>query len=206
MQSLLIRKKAQGSGVVGGADANDVVQALIDLRGKGGNRKRLRTFSERGMSTIHTGQQWSALASQDLQRRRQEDADGEDSDDENTSSGSNLSSQLSSQGVRPLQKLISQQAKEIEDMSVRLENAEAKVASQSSQLNTWRRRMESNPTQLDHMLNDFTLKNSDLEEKVRSLGLEIERQQSDKDKEIKAMQESKKNSKPTPRGKGIRVM
>lgn len=110
---------------------------------------------------------------------------GDDSDDESTSHLSHLSSQ----GMRPLQKLISQQAKEIEDMSLRLENAEAKVASQSSQLNTWKRRMESNPTQLDHMLNEFTLKNSELEERVRSLGIEMERRQSEKDKEVKAMQE-----------------
>jgi hypothetical protein len=116
-----------------------------------------------------------------------------DSDDESvdkdTTSGSDGPSPTSSQGIKPLQKLVSQQAKEIEEMTIRLEAAEAKVASQGKQLSTWKRRMETNPTELDHMLNEFTSTNSDLEDKVRFLGLEIEHQKSEKDKEIKSMQD-----------------
>ena len=108
----------------------------------------------------------------------------DDSDDKNGASGSGIHSQPSSQGMKPLQRLISQQAKEIEEMTLRLETAEGRVSSQENQLNTWRRRMESTPTELDHMLNEFTSKNSDLEDKVKFLESEIERKKSEKDKEI----------------------
>lgn len=113
----------------------------------------------------------------------------DDIDDTETTVGSDIPAHDSIQGIKPLQKLVSQQSKEIEEMTIRLEAAEAKVMSQENQLNTWRRRMESNPTELDHMLNEVTSKNSDLEEKVRFLGLEIERQKSEKDRETKMKQE-----------------
>ena len=113
----------------------------------------------------------------------------DDIDDTNTTLGSDIPTHDSIQGIKPLQKLVSQQSKELEEMTVRLEAAEAKVVSQENQLNTWRRRMESTPTELDHMLNEFTSKNSASEEKVRFLGLEIERQKSEKDRETKMKQE-----------------
>jgi len=113
----------------------------------------------------------------------------DDIEDKNTASGSDIPAQDSIQGIKPLQKLVSQQSKEIEEMTIRLEAAEAKVMSQESQLNTWKRRVECTPTELDHMLNEFTSKNSDLEEKVRFLSSEIERQNSEKDREIKLKQD-----------------
>lgn len=116
------------------------------------------------------------------------DSDDESDDDGNTS-GLDGPNPTSSQGIKPLQRLVSQQAKEIEEMTIRMEAAEAKVASQGKQLSTWKRRMETNPTELDHMLDEFTSTNSDLEDKVRFLGLEIENQKSEKDKEIKSMQD-----------------
>jgi hypothetical protein len=116
------------------------------------------------------------------------DSDDE-SDDNGNPSGLDGSNPTSSQGIRPLQRLVSQQATEIEEMTIRMEAAEAKVTSQGKQLSIWKRRMETNPTELDHMLNEFTSTNSDLEDKVRFLGLEIENQKFEKGKEIKSMQD-----------------
>jgi hypothetical protein len=121
--------------------------------------------------------------------------DSEDeNDDKDPISGLDDPCRTPSQGIRPLQRLVSQQAKEIEGMTIRLEAAEAKVISQENQLSTWKRRMESTPTELDLMLNEFTLKSSNLEDKVRLLELEIERQKSEKDKEIKSMEEKLSSS------------
>ena len=96
----------------------------------------------------------------------------------------------SSQAIKSLQRLVSQQTREIEELSFRLEASESKVASQNTQLNTWKRRMESNPTELDHMLSEFTSKNSDLIDKVKLFELEIEREKSARKEEKKKMQEN----------------
>ena len=56
-------------------------------------------------------------------------------------------------------------------------------------MSTWKRRIESTPTELDDMLNEFTSKNIKLEEMVKNLGLEAERQKSENDKELSLLRE-----------------
>jgi len=120
-----------------------------------------------------------------------DDSDDNENSDFVEGSGSNEASSRtpSNQGIKPLQKLVSQQAKEMEEMRLSLEAAETKMATQEGLLSTWKRRLESTPTELDDMLNEFTSKNAKLEEKVTSLGLEYERQKSEKDREIEQSQE-----------------
>lgn len=93
---------------------------------------------------------------------------GDDAGDE-----ANLELTAGTAAVRPLQKLISQQSKELEELRLELEKAQAKVTLQESQLETWKRRMESTPTELDGMLNEFTSKTATLEETVQSLKTEL---------------------------------
>jgi len=117
-----------------------------------------------------------------------------DSDDESDFNDTELVKNdlgpTSSQAIKSLQRLVSQQTREIEELSFRLEASESKVASQNTQLNTWKRRMESTPTELDHMLSEFTSKNSDLTDKVKLFELEIEREKSARKEEKKKMQEN----------------
>jgi chromosome segregation ATPase len=100
---------------------------------------------------------------------------GDNSDEEHTDEtvGESSAAPPSSGSLKPLQKLIAQQAKELDDLKKDLAKAQSKVTSQEQQLDTWKRRMESNPTELDSMLNDFTSKNASLEENIQVLEKEL---------------------------------
>jgi chromosome segregation ATPase len=100
---------------------------------------------------------------------------GDSSDEEGTDKavGESSAAPPSSGSLKPLQKLIAQQAKELDELKEDLAKAQFKVTSQEQQLDTWKRRMESNPTELDSMLNDLTSKNASLEENVQVLEKEL---------------------------------
>ena len=82
-------------------------------------------------------------------------------------------SSSSGSGLKPLQRLIAQQTREIEELRQNIATSEAKVQSQQRQLDNWNRRVESTPTQLDSMLNEFTAKNGRLEEQIAALQKEL---------------------------------
>lgn len=74
---------------------------------------------------------------------------------------------------KSLQKLIARQAKEMDVLRQELDRAQTRIASQESQLGTWKRRMESTPTELDNLLSEFTSKTADLEETVQQMQKEV---------------------------------
>jgi len=88
------------------------------------------------------------------------EAEGDDEEDELGSSHASTKS---------LNRLLSQQSKELEELRVSLSEAKATIESQESQLTVWRRRVESTPTQLDDMLTEYTNKNAEMEKEVSSL-------------------------------------
>jgi chromosome segregation ATPase len=94
----------------------------------------------------------------------QELAQGSDAeDDENQGTGS-----------RALQKIVAQQSKELQELQAAAAVAKSEIESRDSQLSIWKRRMESNPTQLDDMLSEFSDKNVELETDVSKLRKELE--------------------------------
>lgn len=113
----------------------------------------------------------------------EEDSDNEDGDAAQSGDGTPIK-----QSTRPLRKLISQQAKEMEDLRQQLEDTQAKVASQEGQIETWRRRMESTPTDLDNMLNEFQGKALGLEETVRILESRVASATAEKDVTVKDLE------------------
>lgn len=115
-----------------------------------------------------------------------EDGDG-DSEAEGAHSQT-TSAPGSAQAVKPLQRMISQQAREMDELRLELEISLAKVVSQEHQLVTWKRRVESTPTQLDDMLNEFTAKTSELEDTVHSLKAELKQITAAKDAETENYQ------------------
>jgi chromosome segregation ATPase len=123
---------------------------------------------------------------EELAGRSGEDDDGSDDDGvENAAADTSTSGK----GTKPLRRLISQQARENEELRQQLEEAQAKVTSQENQINAWKRRIESNPTQLDTMLNEFQLKTARLEETIRMKEVEAEKFRSEKDATNKDLQE-----------------
>jgi len=117
-------------------------------------------------------------------------AGSSESDDESDhTDGVEENGMAASKEIKPLQKLVSQQAKEMEEMRLSLEVAQNKIAVQEDQMSTWKRRLESTPTELDDMLNEFTSKKVELEQEIRSMELEHQRQKSEKEKEIESVQE-----------------
>jgi hypothetical protein len=79
----------------------------------------------------------------------------------------------SGSGFKPLQRLVAQQTKEMEELREELANAVSKVESQQKQLDNWKRRVESTPTELDAMLTEFTEKTEVLEGQVTALQKEL---------------------------------
>jgi hypothetical protein len=71
--------------------------------------------------------------------------------------------------IKPLQRLISQQTTELEELRLHLEQANVKIDSQEHQLETWQRRLKSTPNELDGMLNELTSKTAILEEQISTL-------------------------------------
>ena len=117
-------------------------------------------------------------------------SEGHGSDDEGLEVTGDQST--SSASTKSLQKLVAQQANELDSLREELASAQARVSSQQQQLDIWKKRMESNPTELDAMLSDFTLKNSILEERVKILEKQIE--QSNLDHEAKMKDKERKLS------------
>jgi hypothetical protein len=109
-------------------------------------------------------------------------ASGSGNGDEDGETEETSSQGATKQGLRPLQRMISQQAREMDELRRELEMSQAKVALQEGQLVNWKRRVESTPTQLDDMLNELTAKTSALEESVQNLKSEL--------KEISAAKEA----------------
>jgi hypothetical protein len=78
-------------------------------------------------------------------------------------------SSSSGKHTKPLQRLIAQQTNKMEDLQLALEQAQTKVTLQDHQLVTWKGWMESMPTQLDTMLNEFTAKTATSEETIQTM-------------------------------------
>lgn len=93
---------------------------------------------------------------------------GEDSEGDDEQ-GSESKSASTSAASKPLQKMIARQSEEMEGLHLELEKAKIKITSQENQLDTWKRRMESTPTELDVLLSDMTVKTASLEETVATL-------------------------------------
>jgi chromosome segregation ATPase len=121
--------------------------------------------------------------------------DESDGDHNDIVSGSDGTSSLSNHKIKPLQKLISQQSKEMDEMRKEIDEMRARLISQDDQLNTWKRRMESTPTELDDLLNEFTSKNIKLEETMRTLESEVERQKSEKETDTKLLEDKLSESR-----------
>ena len=114
--------------------------------------------------------------------------DESDGDHSDIVLGSDGTSSPPNQKIKPLQKLISQQSKEMDEMRKEMHEMRARLTSQDDQLSTWKRRMESTPTELDDLLNEFTSKNIKLEETMITLESEVERQKSEKETETKLLE------------------
>mmetsp|Transcript_15187 Transcript_15187/g.25224 ORF Transcript_15187/g.25224 Transcript_15187/m.25224 type:complete len:2554 (+) Transcript_15187:278-7939(+) len=76
-------------------------------------------------------------------------------------------------GSSALQKVVEQQSRELQDLQAALAGARSEVESRDSQLSIWKRRMESNSTQLDDMLSEYTDKNTELEKNALTLRSEL---------------------------------
>ncbi|KAG7345034.1 putative Crp/Fnr family transcriptional regulator [Nitzschia inconspicua] len=111
----------------------------------------------------------------------------EDSDNDEDPS-QQTSGSYSKLSTKPLRKLISQQAKEMDDLRQQLEQAQAKVVFQEGQVETWRRRIESTPTDLDNMLNEFQNKTTALEETVRTLEARVVEKTAEKEAAVKDLE------------------
>jgi len=85
---------------------------------------------------------------------------------------------------KTLHKLLNQQSNEMEELRQALEEAQARIVVQESQLETWKRRMESTPTELDNMLNEFTAKTADLEESIQKMQTEAKQTQAQHEAEL----------------------
>jgi DNA repair exonuclease SbcCD ATPase subunit len=120
-------------------------------------------------------QEWYGKAVWVVRKRVVEELTGggnlEDGDDEED--GNEHQGEASTANLKPLQKMVSQQTKEIDDLREQLSKEQIKVKTQQQQLDTWQRRAESTPTQLDDMLSEFTAKSATLEEKSRLLEKEL---------------------------------
>ena len=81
--------------------------------------------------------------------------------------------EMNTTGSKSLQKLLSQQAQELEEMRNTLAGAQVTIANQEKHVIALQRRVASTPTQLDDILGELTEKNQDLESKVSELEKEI---------------------------------
>ncbi|GKY97940.1 hypothetical protein MPSEU_000752000 [Mayamaea pseudoterrestris] len=91
--------------------------------------------------------------------------DGRDDVDDATTCGDSKS----------LQGLVSQQARDMDLLQQQLSEIRNTVAFQDQQMIEWKKRLDSNPTQLDEMLNDYSTKISDLERKNANLEEDLRR-------------------------------
>ena len=112
----------------------------------------------------------------------------EESDEGETEKLSNTRA-FSGGSLKALQKMIAQQAKEMDDLRQELEHAQAKITLQEHQLGTWKRRMESTPTELDGMLNEFTVKTAALEASLSKMQADAKVEKAKHQSEVKERDE-----------------
>ena len=89
------------------------------------------------------------------------DDDAESDDDEGGLNDSQMSGENMG-GGKTVMRLLAKQTAELESLRDRLEQAEQLSTDQARQLDRWKRRVESNPTQLDNMLTDISNENDEL--------------------------------------------
>jgi chromosome segregation ATPase len=95
-----------------------------------------------------------------------------------------------SNNSKTLHKLLNQQSKEMEELRQAFDEAQAKIMVQETQLETWKRRMESTPTELDTMLNEFTTKTANLEETIHKMQTEAKQTQTQHETELQNRDEA----------------
>jgi chromosome segregation ATPase len=98
---------------------------------------------------------------------------------------------------KSLNRMVTQQARELEELTASLSDAKATIESQEGQLAVWKRRVESTPTQLDDMLTEYTHKNVEMEKTIASLKTlmqvnqdSLQAQVQERDNEIAKLQET----------------
>ena len=96
---------------------------------------------------------------------------------------SSAMSPTSTTGIPRRNLLLSQ----IYELRQELEQANIKNKSQEHQLDTWQRRMESNPTELDSMLSDMTNKTASLEEVISKMEAEADHMKSQHKDEVESL-------------------
>ena len=89
------------------------------------------------------------------------DDDAESDDEEGGLNDSQMSGEIMG-GGKTVMRLLAKQTAELESLRDRLEQSEQLSADHARQLDRWKRRVESNPTQLDNMLTDISNKNDEL--------------------------------------------
>jgi len=97
--------------------------------------------------------------------------DGSNSDSDGEDEGQ--PKEGNSRDARAMKKLVSQQTAEIEELRSKLAQAEESLSEKSAETKTLKKRLESNPSQLDDMLNECTSKISQLEIQNRTLSSKI---------------------------------
>ena len=81
--------------------------------------------------------------------------------------------------AKAMKKLVSQQTMEIDALHSKLAEAEESLLVQSTEAKTLKKRLESNPSQLDDLMNECTSKISELEIQNRSLSSKLSSQEND---------------------------
>ena len=83
-------------------------------------------------------------------------------EEEGDITGESQLNQGTNAGGKTVMRLLAKQTAELESLRDRLEQSEQLSSEQARQLDRWKHRAESNPTQLDAMLTDISNKNDDL--------------------------------------------
>lgn len=113
---------------------------------------------------------------------------------------------VSSRDIRALRKLVRQQTSEIQALKEKLHQTEETVVTKSAEVKVLNKRLESNPSQLDDLLNECTAKISELEIQNRALTSKITFKEGDfketlrlKDETIAKTQEELKRAREETR-------
>ena len=76
--------------------------------------------------------------------------------------------------IRSLNKLVAQQSQELDELRASLTESKDTLESCKRERDVWKRRVESNPTQLDEMLTEYTRKSAEQEKLMLSLKKELQ--------------------------------
>jgi chromosome segregation ATPase len=105
-----------------------------------------------------------------------DDSDEGDAEDRESEIGPDSKDDHDSRGnARMLQRIVAQQAAEIELLRDAVTESKLQLNLQENQLSVWERRMESTPTELDTLLNEYTARNAELDGRVAMLEDELRR-------------------------------